>query len=61
MKKNYKKIYKENYKKMALLGDLKMALFNFNFVVIYIIYKMFVLIKINLNYVKDSIFECFFK
>ena len=40
-----------------------MPLLNFNFAMIYIIYKMLVLvlIKDNLNYLKDSIFECFFK
>ena len=37
---------------------LKMSLLNFNFVVIYIIHKMLVLLKNNL---KDNIFECFFK
>ena len=46
---------------MDLLKDLKMSLLNFNFVMIYIIHKMLVLIKNNLNYLKDSIFECFFK
>ena len=56
IKKNYKKIYK---KKMDLLKDLKMSLLNFNFVMIYIIRKMLVLIKNNLNYLKDSIFKCF--
>ena len=40
---------------------LKMSVLNFNFVMIYIIHKMSVLIKNNLNYLKDSIFECFFK
>ena len=34
---------------------------DFNFVMIYIIHKMFVLLKNNLNYLKDSIFKCFFK
>ena len=46
---------------MDLLKDLKMPLLNFNFVMIYIIHKMLVLIKNNLNYLKDSVFECFFK
>ena len=40
---------------------LKMLVLNFNFVMIRIIHKMSVLIKINLNYFKGSIFECFFK
>ena len=45
---------------MDLLKDLKMPLLNFNFVMIYIIHKMLVLLKNNLNYLKDGIFECFF-
>ena len=61
MKKVIKNIYKKIYKKMDLLEDLKMSLLNFNFVMIYIIHKMFVLLENNLNYLKDSIFECFFK
>ena len=35
---------------MDLLKDLKMWLFNFNFVLIYIIYKILLLSKSNLNY-----------
>ena len=62
MKKNYKK---ENNKKiqnkMDLLKYLKMLLLNFYFGIIYIIHKMLVLIKNNLNYLKDSIFECFLR
>ena len=46
---------------MDLTEDLKMSILNFNFVMIYIIHKMLVLLKNNLNYFKDSIFECFFK
>ena len=46
---------------MDLLEDLKMPLLNFNFAIIYIIHKMLVLIKNNLNYLKDSLFKCFFK
>ena len=49
-----------------LLKDLKMSLLNFNFVMIYIIHKMLVLIKNNLNYLKvgllpskKNIFICF--
>ena len=41
---------------MDLLKDL-----NFNFVMIYIIHKMSVLLENHLNYLKDSIFECFLK
>ena len=58
MKKNYEK---KNYKKMDLFKDFKRSLINFNFVMIYIIHKMLVLIKNNLNYLKHSILECFFK
>ena len=46
---------------MDLLEDLKMTLLNFNLVMIYIIHKMLVLLKNHLNYLKDSILECFFK
>ena len=38
-----------------------MSLLNFNFVMIYIIHEMLVLLKNHQNYLKDSIFECFFK
>ena len=41
---------------MNLLKNL-----NVNFIMICIIYKMLVLLKNNLNYLKDSIFECFLK
>ena len=46
---------------MDLLEYLRMSLLNFNFVMIYIIHKIFVLLKNHWNYLKDSIFECFFK
>ena len=46
---------------MDLLEDLKMSLLNSNFVMIYIIHKMLVLLKNHLSYIKDNIFECFFK
>ena len=42
---------------MDLLEDLKMSLLNFNFVMIYIIHKMLVLLKSHLNYLKDNISE----
>ena len=62
MKKNMKKeIIKKSIKRMDLLEHLKMSLFNFNFNLIYIIHKMLALIRNNLNYLKDSIFECFFR
>ena len=38
-----------------------MPLLNLNFFMIYIIHKMLVLLKNYLNYLKDSIFECFLK
>ena len=46
---------------MDLLEDLKISLLNFNFGMIYIIHEMLVLLNKNLNYLKDSIFECFLK
>ena len=46
---------------MDLWEDLKMSLLNFNFVMIYIIHEMLVSLKNHLNYLKDSVFECFFK
>ena len=42
---------------MDLLEDLKMSHLNFNFVMIYIIHEALVLLKSNLNYLKDSIFD----
>ena len=46
---------------MDLLEDLRMPLLSFNFLVIYIIHKILVLLKNYLNYLKYSISECFFK
>ena len=46
---------------MDLLEDLKMSLLNSNFIMIYIIHKMLLLLKNCLNYLEDSIFEYFFK
>ena len=57
MKKNYKRIYK----KMDLLEDLRISLLNFNFVMIYIIHKILVLLKDHLNYLKDNIFKYFLR
>ena len=37
---------------MDLLKDLKMALLNYSLVMIYIIYKMLVLLKNHLNFLK---------
>ena len=38
-----------------------MPLLNFNFAVIYIIHKMLISLKNNLNHLKNNISECFFK
>ena len=46
---------------MDLLEYLKISLLNFNFVIIYIIHKILVLLRNHLNYHKDNIFEYFFK
>ena len=46
---------------MNLLEDLKKSLLNFSFIMIYTIHKILILIKKPLNYLKDNIFECFFK
>ena len=46
---------------MDLLEDFKMSLLNFNFVMIYIIRRMLVLLNHHLNYLKDSILESFYK
>ena len=47
--------------KIDLLKDLKISLLNFSFVIIYKIHKMLVLFKNHLNYLKDNIFNSFFK
>ena len=44
---------------MDLLGDSKMSLLNSYLCMIYIIHKMLVLLKNNLNFFKDSISKCF--
>ena len=44
---------------MDLLEDLKMSLLNFNFVMVYVIHKMLVLLKNHLNYLKVY-FEVYF-
>ena len=46
---------------MDSLEDLKISLLSFTFVIIFIIYKMLVLLKNYLNYLKDNIFDCLFK
>ena len=40
---------------MDLLENLRMSHLNFNFLMIYVIHKILVLLKSNLNYFKDSI------
>ena len=44
---------------MDLLRDSEMSLLNSNFCMIYIVHKMSVLLKNNLNFFKDSISKCF--
>ena len=61
MKKKILEKFLKNLYKMDLLENLRMSLLNFNFVMIHIIHKILVLIKNHLNYLKDNIFECFFK
>ena len=46
---------------MYILEGLKMLLLNFNFIMIYIIHKVLVLLKNHMNYLKDSISKCFVK
>ena len=46
---------------MDILKDLKMSLLNVCFIMIYTIHKILVLIKNHLNYLKDNIFQYFFK
>ena len=46
---------------MDLLQNLKMSLLNVSFLMIYLIHIMLVLLKNHVNYLKDSIFEYFFK
>ena len=41
--------------------EMKNDFLSFSFIMIYIIHKMLVLLKNHLNYLKDSILECFFK
>ena len=45
----------------GIFGKFENVTFRFNFVMIYIVHKMLVLLTNNLNYPKDSIFKCFFK
>ena len=40
---------------------MKMPILNFNLVMIYIIHKMLVLFKNDLNYLKGSIYKYFFR
>ena len=57
-------MYEKKKKKKKIKLDLlenRMPLLNFDFVMIYIIHKILVLLKNHLIYFKDSIFQCFFK
>ena len=38
-----------------------MSLLNFDFLMIYIIHKILVLLKNHLNFLKDNVFECFLR
>ena len=44
---------------MDLSEDLRMSLLHFNFVMVYTIHKILVLLKSHLNYLKDNIFKFF--
>ena len=46
---------------MELLKDFKMPLLNFDFVMIYIIHEILVLLKNHETYIKSNVFKCFFK
>ena len=46
---------------MDLSEELNMSLLNFTFVMIYIIHKTLVLLKNNLNYLKDIISNVFLR
>ena len=65
--KNFmKKIVEIIIKKMDLLEDSKMPqefymILNFNFIMIYIIHEILIMLKNQLNYLKNSIFKCFLK
>ena len=41
--------------------DLRISLLNFNFVMIHVIYKILLFTKNHMNYLKNNIFEFFFK
>ena len=47
--------------KNEFIKKFKKSLLNFSFIMIYAIRKISVFIKNHLNYLKDSIFECFFE
>ena len=59
-----KKIIKAFIKKLQeinLLEDFKKSLLNFSLIMIYPIHKTLVLVKNQMNYLKDNIFESFLK
>ena len=41
--------------------DFEISSLNLNFAMIYVNHKILLLIKNNLNYLQDNIFECFFQ
>ena len=48
-------------KKILKKMDLRISLLNFTFAMIHIIRKMLLSLKNHLSYLKENIFECFFK
>ena len=54
-KKIIKKFIKKNYEKM----DVRISLLNFNFSLLN--FKILVLVKNHMNYLKDNIFQFFYK
>ena len=61
MEKTYKRKLIKKIIKKEFIKRFKNSFLNFSFIIIYTIHKILVLIKNNLNYLKDNIFECFFK
>ena len=61
MKKKLQKIFIKTFIKNGSVGRFKNIILNFNFLMIYTIHKMLVMLKDCLNYLKNSIFECFLR
>ena len=57
MKKNYNRKFTK--KKKGFIERFKND--TYKYVMIYITHKILVMLKSHLNYLKDNIFECFFK